>query len=272
MSPDPVKQVLGRLIRALASPAILLLPALASGAAEAQTRFARADIFFELNASAGDLGVHVDLDAESWKQLLIEDPRGRRVIEVRPLGNAARIGLTELFFEGEEPSLEEVPFRQFLNLFPEGRYVFTGRTIGNQLLRSTDPLTAALPCPVRLDAPETDGNVSLDRLRVDWTAPPGTYDPDRKVCSARDPVSLTGFQVIVEFIKEERDFLREYSVILSSGTREALVPPQFLREGLRFPDTTLLIEVLALERSGNKTITEQTWTCNGGTCRPDPAA
>jgi hypothetical protein len=268
MTPHPVHEpaVSRRLAVALAA---LALQALAGGPAQAQTRFEEADIFFELNATARDVGVHVSLDAGSWKELQILDPRGRKVIAVEPEGSAERIGLTELFFEGEEPSLREVPFSRFLALFPVGSYVFRGRTTGNQLLRSTDRLTADLPCPVRLTSPAADGRLPLDGLTVRWTAPAGTYDPDRQLCRGRDRVRIAGFQVVVEFVKEERDFLREFSVILSPGARRVQVPPQFLREGARFPDTALRVEVLALERSGNKTITERLYTCSAGVCRAE---
>lgn len=257
MTPHPVR----RLAMTLAALAL-------AGPAQAQTRFDEADIFFELNAADRDVGVHVSLDAGSWKQLEILDPRGRKVIAVEPEGSAKRIGLTELFFEGEEPSLREVPFARFLALFPEGRYVFRGRTTENRPLRSVDPLTADLPCPVRLTSP-ADGRVPLDALTVRWTAPAGTYDPDRQLCRGRDRLRSAGFQAIVEFAKEERGFLREFSVILSSGARQVQVPAAFLREGARFPGTLMRVEVLALERSGNKTITERVYGCTAGVCRPE---
>ena len=230
-----------------------------------------ADIFFELNASARDVGVHASLDATSWKELEILDPRGRQVVEVKPRGGARQIGLTELFFEGEEPSLREVPFSRFLALFPQGRYIFRGITTDNQPLRSTDSLTADLPCPVRLTTPAADGRVSLDALTVRWTAPSGTYEPDRQFCRSRDSIRLSGFQVVVEIAKEERDFLREFSVVLSPRARQVRVPAQFLREAARFPDTILKVEVLALERSGNKTITEQPISAMPGFAPPRPA-
>ena len=56
-----------------------------------------------------------------------EGPTGQR-FKVQPEGNLKEIGLTELFLEGEEPSLDEVPFARFRSLFPEGDYVFAART------------------------------------------------------------------------------------------------------------------------------------------------
>src|SRR5687767_5786963 len=105
----PKKPIASRGALPLALSAALAWSVLPGGAAEA-IEFDEADIFYELNATDGDVGVHVSLDAESWRELRIESPRGQEIIEVEPQGSLQRIGLTELFFEGEEPSLEEVPF------------------------------------------------------------------------------------------------------------------------------------------------------------------
>ena len=67
----------------------LLLPTVrawlvpSSGAAQT-TEFAEADIFYELDATAGDIGIHVSVDAESWRELHIESPAGQRIVEVEP--------------------------------------------------------------------------------------------------------------------------------------------------------------------------------------------
>jgi hypothetical protein len=130
----------------LSSAAAILLLA-GGGAAAVAAEFDEADIFLELNATDRDVGVYVSLDAESWRELRIEGPGGQRVIGVSPRGNLGRIGLTELFFEGEEPSLGEVPFARFRSLVPTGTYTFLGRTTEGEPLRSTEPLSAELPCP-----------------------------------------------------------------------------------------------------------------------------
>ena len=71
--------------------------------------FDEADIFFELMPRPGRRR-HVSLDAERGSR--ITRPR---ILRMEPQGSAAQIGLTELFFEGEEPSLNRVPFRRFLH-------------------------------------------------------------------------------------------------------------------------------------------------------------
>jgi hypothetical protein len=253
MAPKPVAS---RGALPLALSAALAWSVLPGAAAEA-IEFDEADIFLELNATDGDLGVHVSIDAASWRELHIQGPGGQRIVEVAPRGNLARIGLTELFLEGEEPSLEEVPFARFLTLVPTGTYTFLGTTTGGEPLRSTDPLTAELPCPVAIVSPPEDGTVPAAGLVVRWRPAPGVFDPDRGRCDARRDVGLVGYQVIVEFESEEADVAREFSILLPPGATEVQLPRGFLEEGARLPGAGFAVEVLAIEDSGNKTITEQ---------------
>src|SRR6185436_11219924 len=62
-----------------------------------------AKIYWEYNASANDLGVHVSLDGEDWKALRILRPDNKTIFEVRGKGPYQELGMTELFFEGAEP-------------------------------------------------------------------------------------------------------------------------------------------------------------------------
>ena len=238
--------------------AVLAWPVPPSGAAEA-LEFAEADIFYELDATAGDIGVHVALDAESWRDLRIESPAGHTIIEVEPEGNLKEIGLTELFFEGEEPSLDEVPFARFRSLFPEGDYVFVARTTDGQELRSTDPLTAELPCPVTVVSPAEEQAVPPDEVVVSWQPAPGVFDPDTRKCDTGEDVELVGYQVIVLLENEEEGLRREFLVDLPPGATRVPVPVEFVEEGARVEGTEFTLEVLAVEDSGNKTITAQSF-------------
>jgi hypothetical protein len=234
--------------------AVLAWPVPPSGAAEA-LEFAAADIFYELNATDGDLGVHAALDAESWRELRISDPAGRTIIEVKPEGDLKEIGLTELSFEGEEPPLAEVPFARLRSLFPEGDYVFLARTTDGQELRSTDPLTAELPCPVIVVSPAEDQAVPPDGVVVSWQPAPGVFDPDTRKCDTGEEVGLVGYQVIVLLENEEAGLRREFLVDLPPGVTKVPVPVEFVAEGARVEGTEFTLEVLAVEDSGNRTIT-----------------
>ncbi len=82
--------------------------------------FAEAFLFFELNDTDGDLGIHGKIDGDEWKKLEIEDPRGRRMLKVKLQGRLKRQGLTELFFESAEPIFDELDPVDFFKRFPEG--------------------------------------------------------------------------------------------------------------------------------------------------------
>jgi hypothetical protein len=255
-----------RLALPLLTPVILAWPVLSSSPAEA-IPFSEADIFFELNATARDLGVHVSLDAESWKELRIEGPGAKRIAEVIPRGNLGKIGLTELFFEGEEPSLADVPFSSFLQKVPAGTYTFLGTTVENQPLRSTDRLTTDIPCPVPVVSPREDEAVPVDAVVVGWRAAPGVFNPDTRRCNTRREVGLVGYQVIVEIVNEDRDINRQLIVDLPADARQLSVTPGFIRGAQNLPGTEFKLEVLAIEDSGNKTITERNFRVSAGTGR-----
>ena len=77
-------------------------------------------IYWEYNSSANDLGVHVSLDGEDWRKLKIINPAGRTIFEVEGHGPYRLLGMTELFFEGAEPNLDDFPLENLLARFPEG--------------------------------------------------------------------------------------------------------------------------------------------------------
>ena len=112
------------------------------------------EIFFELNDTDGDLGIHAKIDGEAWKRLKIEDPRGRKLLNIRLKGRLRRQGLTELFFESAEPPFEsddsdEVTLTpaEFFDRFPEGVYEIEGRTLEGKELESETLVTHLMPAP-----------------------------------------------------------------------------------------------------------------------------
>ena len=109
--------------------------------------FAVANIFFELNNTDGDLGIHALIDGEAWKELEIEDPRGREMLDIRVKGRLRRQGLTEIFFESAEPTFDDLSPRRFFRRFREGVYEIEGETLDGVELESTAELTHVMPAP-----------------------------------------------------------------------------------------------------------------------------
>ena len=217
---------------------IFLLGAVALGLASPvrAAGFSIAKLYIEYNSSANDLGFHVSLDGEDWTMLNIVNPAGTTIAEFTGHGAYATLGMTEFFFEGAEPNLDEFPLGQLLALFPEGKYKFIGETVGGTRLASMDVLTHAIPA-----GPSVSTEVNAGSVVIHWNAvtgpPPGF--PNRRI-------DIVGYQVIVENGPQ-----RVLDIKLPSTARSVTVPPEFLQA-----NTAYLFEVLAIEASGNQTITE----------------
>ena len=200
-------------------------------------RFSEARIYIEYNDSANDLGFHVSLDAEDWKSLRIVNPLGKTIFEVDGEGAYKQLGMTELFFEGAEPSLDEFPLADLLALFPEGKYRFIGVTVGGSTLLSTAVLSHAIP-----DGPAVSAEVGDDTVVIRWrpvSAPPDGFPQKR--------IQIVGYQVIVD----------PFQVTLPGSSREVTLPAEFV-ESLGPGEHPF--EVLAIDAGGAQSITEGVFT------------
>jgi hypothetical protein len=206
--------------------------ALGLGAVARAQEFAEARIFIEYNSTDNDLGFHVFLDGEDWRSLQIINPNGRQIFTVTGKGAFGRLGLTELFFEGAEPSLDEVPLDELLAQFPEGQYRFVGKTVEGEDLESTAMLTHAVPAGPRVSARADDDSVIIRWRPV--AGPPAGF-PMRRV-------RIVAFQIIVG----------SFQVTLPSSSRQVTLPREFVR---RLAPGEYEFEVLAIEAGGNQTIT-----------------
>jgi hypothetical protein len=202
-----------------------------------EVSFEIAKIYWEYNASANDLGVHVSLDAEDWRRLKIVKPDGRTIFNVEGRGAYQDLGMTELFFEGAEPSLADFPLGSLLALFPEGEYEFDGRTVDGADLSSTAMFSHAIP-----DGPSVSAAVGLaNSLVISWTAvtsPPAGF-PNR-------PITIAGYQVIVG----------SFQVTVPATTTSVTVSPEFVAS---LASGEQPYEVLAIEVNSNQTLTEGTF-------------
>ncbi len=204
-------------------------------AVQQQIELEIAKVYFEFNSSANDLGVHVVLDGEDWTRLMIVNPSRRVIFSVQGNGPYKNLGLTELFFEGAEPNLDDVPLEELLALFPEGTYEFSGKTVDHVQVVGMATLTYAIPAgPANVSA-VLGGNNSLV---ISWdavTGPPVGF-PDR-------PINIVAYQVIVGL----------FQVTVPANTLSVTVSPEFVAS---LASGTQLFEVLAIEAGGNQTITE----------------
>ena len=155
--------------------------------------FEEARIFIEYNSSDNDLGFHVFLDGEDWKTLKIINPNGRTIFDVQGKAGYKDLGLTELFFEGAEPSLFDVPLDELLALFPPGEYEFEGMTVEGDEIEGEATLTHAVPAgPDVSDSDDVVGpgnalTIRWDPVTEEATDPAGGVFPDVADCRRRLP-------------------------------------------------------------------------------------
>jgi hypothetical protein len=213
---------------------LIMVAAAPEAWAQKKLLFEEARFFIEYNSTAEDLGFHVFLDAEDWQEVEIVSPNGRTMGK----GGFGKLGMTELFFEGAEPSLDDFPLVDLLALFPEGKYTFIGTTVEGKILLSKAMLTHAIPDGPTVSAKVGDNNLLL----IKWVAPAGPPAgfPDK-------PIDIVGYQVIVG----------SFQVTVPASNRRVTVPPEFVAS---LGSGQHGFEVLAMEKGGNQTITEGSFT------------
>lgn len=146
-------QILLRLMPCAATALLLgIAPATASNHEEARP-FGEAQLFFELNNTDGDLGIHAKIDGDPWKQLWIMTPDESVLLSVTARGNLRRQGMTEIAFESAEPPFSELAPKDFLKRFPEGTYEVEAIMLDGGELESDVEISHVLPAPPQFLGP-----------------------------------------------------------------------------------------------------------------------
>ncbi len=105
-------------------------------------------LYFELNDTDGDLGIHGKADGDAWKRMTIEGPDGdyeRTLLRINTRSGIRRQGLTELFFESAEPTFDELDPEVFFARFPQGVYEWEGLTIEYEEIEGEVFLSQIIP-------------------------------------------------------------------------------------------------------------------------------
>jgi hypothetical protein len=215
------------------SPAVLAAPA----ASLEESR-----IFIEYNSTDNDLGFHVFLDGEDWNSLSIFNPEGELVFVTNGHGPYDELGLTELFFEGAEPSLFDFPLADLLARFPEGVYEFEGTLTDGSTIAGSGRLSHAVPAGPSVFVENAGASRRIRWTRVDSVAidPAGGVFPQR-------PINVVGYQVIVG----------SFQVTLPATATSVVIPPEFFASLKRGSHG---FEVLAIDVSDNQTISSGEFT------------
>jgi hypothetical protein len=206
---------------------------------------ATAKLIIEYNATDDDIGVHGAFDDDGWSALAVFDPNGRRVLAVKPLNQLNALTVAGIFFESREPPSTEFSFEDLKAAFPEGQYRVRGITFEGEELTGAATFTHDVPAPPTVTSPTDGAVVSTTDLVIEWEDVTETIDGD--------PVTITGYEVIVTKVEHDdpNGFSRPIFDVHVPADRNALsVPVEFLEPGTEYE-----LEVLALEVSGNQTIT-----------------
>jgi hypothetical protein len=237
---------------------------------EQEIPFDEAFVFFELNDTDGDLGIHGKLDGEAWSWIAISDPNEHPLMVVRSSGRLRRQGVTEIFFESAEPTFDELPPERFFARFPEGTYEIEGRTLDGLELDSEAEVTHTMPAPAEVsvnghamaqqcdadeagyDATQVGAPVTISWLPVTMSHP----DADGAGAGVQPPIPVTirNYEVVVEVEGLEvlgDEFTAVFSTILPPDQTAMTVPAELLALS-----DTFKYEVLAREEGYNQTAVE----------------
>lgn len=216
-----------------------------------KVQIATAKLIIEFNSTDDDVGVHGAFDDHGWSELCVFDPNGKPIAAFDPKGQLNTLTMAGVFFESREPPAEEYAMADLFADFPQGKYAVRGKTFEGKILVGSATFTHDVPAPPTITSPalapepEQPGPaVARQGLTVDWLPVTATV--------TGGPVDITGYQVIVTKVDHDdpHGFSRPiYDVHVPAALDSLTVPAEFLQ-----PSTVYELEVLALEDSGNQTI------------------
>lgn len=216
-------------------------------------RMTQAKVLIEHNATDADTGFQGFADGDPWNELTVTGPGGVEVAKVVPAGGLFDFGLTELFFETNEPENAVMPIPAILAHLPAGTYTFRGVMVGGGISTKTATLSHVIPKGPVLLGPQ-DGAADVDPLHtvVSWSPVSTDLRGNR--------VTIVGYQVIVE-VDVERDPFPDsfakpvFSIYVPATATSVKVPAEFMRAG-----TDYSYEVLAIAQNGNQTLASAGFT------------
>ncbi|MDH3600404.1 MAG: hypothetical protein OEU26_12285 [Candidatus Tectomicrobia bacterium] len=226
----------------------------------AEAPFPVGRLFFQLNDTDEDLGIHLLVDGEPWRTLEIDDPRDQRIFNVRTSGKLRRQGLTEFKFESAEPDFEQFPAELFFQRFPEGEYDIEAKRLDGTTYESEVVITHLMPAPpARLavngaEAPEDcdEGPVPVvsGPFVISWE--PVEFSHPEIGAPNNVPIRVVRYEVAVE--RDEPTFFK------MDATIDAPAPPGAPATSYEVPASLFspgdLVKFQVLVQGGDETGTE----------------
>jgi hypothetical protein len=211
----------------------------------------QAKLLIEHNATDEDTGFQIFVDGDPWNRLEMTGPDGVMRLEIEGQGSLDARGLTELFMETGEPENAEVPINELLADMPEGKYDYVARGAEDgSRMTATATFSHAIPAGPVIVSPAAGAVVDAAvPFVIEW-------EPVTETIEGK-PVDIVGYELIVEVPEtfDPNSFAGTMLDIHAPATVTSLtVPKEFLA-----PATTYGFEVLAIEKSGNQTLTAGTF-------------
>ncbi len=208
-----------------------------------------AKLNIEHNATDNDTGFQGFVDSEGWEKLVFTGPDGAVVLTISGRGKLGNLGLTELFFETVEPANADVSIEEMLKMLPEGNYTIEGPGIEAGERKGQTKgiawLTHNIPSGPEILTPEENAEVTSNSdLIVSW-------NPVTKTITGSD-VKIISYELIIQKDEKPHQHMigkRGLDMYLPPSVTSITIPKEFLE-----PGTAYKWEVLAIEESGNQTL------------------
>ena len=244
----------------LAAGAGALLVSPAGPAQEAdELPFSEAQLYFELNHTDGDLGFHGLIDGDAWKSLEIEGPGENLLLNVWVRNNLRLQGMTEIFFESDEPSFDELSPAQFFKRFPQGIYEVEGITLEGEELEAEIRISHVMPGPPggikvngKASAPNCDANLPVvsEPVTLDWNAVTKSHPT---VGTPNVNVTVRSYEIVGEI---EREGQTPDVLVFSAVVPRNVTIFEFPESFTALADGEMKFEIVTKLTNGNQTAVE----------------
>jgi hypothetical protein len=227
---------------------------------EEELEFEEAQLYFELNHTDGDLGFHGLIDGDGWKSLKIEAPDESLLMNIWIRNALRRQGMTEIFFESEEPSFDELSPAQFFKRFPAGIYEIEAVTLDDEEMEGEVRVSHVMPGPAggvkvngQNSAPNCDAEdlpVVSEPVTLDWNAVTKSHPT---VGRPNVDVSVLSYEVVGEI---EREGKNPETLVFSALLPRNVTKFEFPESFTSLAEDEMKFEIVTKLWNGNQTAVE----------------
>ncbi len=199
-------------------------------------------VYYEYNATADDLGFHVEFDGDPWVGAALAGPDRVPLFDLSGSAGLSDQGLATGFFESAEYPDDVVSRDEFLARFPGGRYTLSGMSVDGVPLALTATLIDLIPEPPVVVAPALGAVVPAGDVTISWepVEEPAGVDPEVYIVqlfpvdppAGTDPIALN-----VDLTFE-----------VPADVTEVRIPAELLQPGEEYQ-----FELMVVDAGGNQT-------------------